>query len=106
MTYKTPDGKTIMTQQEHIALGQAKNQATEMLKLYIPRNLAASQENYEKVYKKWTKIFLRWNTELDTEIMGTGQQQKEHSTTPEPQSQSQSPSNYPEHTKGKYGERR
>ena len=97
----------ILTIQERIELGQAKNQATEILSQVWTRIVPSERE---ELYKKAVKQIYSWNKELDTEIMETGQEAKQTSsqaTTPfEPQCKSQSPYNYPEHEKGKYGERR
>jgi len=95
----------ILTIQERIKLGQAKNQAIILLSQEWARIV-----EMEELYKKTVKQIYSWNKELDTEIMETGQEAKQTSsqaTTPfEPQCKSQSPHNYPEHEKGKYGERR
>ena len=94
----------ILTIQERIELGQAKNQAIILL----------SQEwakivKMEELYKKAVKQIYSWNKELDAEIMETGQEAKQTSsqaTTPfEPQCKSQSPHNYPEHNETKFGAR-
>jgi hypothetical protein len=53
--------------QERITLGQAKNQAVEFLK---EKNIWT--EDYEASYKKYVRLFYKWNSELDDELLKKG----------------------------------
>lgn len=117
MPYKLANGSTVLTQLERIELGQAKNQATEILSQIWTKIIPAERE---ELYKKAVKQLYRWNRELDAEVIEAGQEQQKPEqvkkiytgTNIELQSKSQpslnlpTGSRYPEHEKGKYGERR
>ena len=94
----------ILTMQERIELGQAKNQAVEILKLYINKNPMETEDKYGSFYKKWITRFWEWNKEIERELLEKEYakkipvytDKKEHSID----------LSYPEHPQGKYGERR
>lgn len=95
----------ILTIQERIELGQSKNQATEILKIYISKNPIATEDDYALFYKKWAKRFLRWNKELEADLQ-EGDGVEKHNTTSQKSTEQPLSPQYPEHPKGKWGERR
>jgi hypothetical protein len=60
----------MMDTQQRINLGQAKNQATEMLKLYVTKNPLEGKEKYKDFYLRWVNNFIEWNTETDLKTEG------------------------------------
>lgn len=95
----------ILTIQERIELGQAKNQATEILAQIWTKIIPSERE---ELYKKAVRQIYQWNLDINKEFEDKeiGQQHQDSISTPKLHQQSQSPSSYPQHEKGKYGERR
>ena len=93
----------ILTLQERIELGQAKNQAAEILKIYISKNPIETEEKYALFYKKWVKRFWGWNNEIDKGL-SEGEEAEKQSTTQI--GKTVQPLTPPEHPKGRWGERR
>lgn len=61
---------TTPTIQERIELGQAKNQASEILKLYITKNPLEGKDKYKEFYQRWVGNFTEWNKEIDLKAEG------------------------------------
>lgn len=77
---KEPDWEQINAKKRiEINLGQAKNQAVELLKLRLNR----PSEDIWKEYKELVRQFFRLNCEMDDELLNFQQSQKSQDTEPE-----------------------